>query len=347
MALFCKNIFFSKAGKPGTTVTASNLFSNLPVRRHYYKDVHRKKEELKKVERVIAAFSIINPGVRFSIHHNKSNIFGKISCSTISQSFGAVLGQTSRTKMNEFSLEIDPVTGQVTEQVGIDSNPLVKLHLFIILPKKFAGMGVELGRTGPEKTFIFINKRPVEHKELEKVLKRVFSSAAGLETEKYPVSLLSITVGAEERKHMDANLEPNKQKVGLGFLAQLCTGLEEYLERMYGLNKNGANIITTEPLELNTTSPESCFTMIGETQPWPEEKENFDHGTVSQFFARHQGKKNVGTGSASPETPTIQPETWDARENEEEPRRTRSPVLKPEMFQTPELPGLDAVYINR
>ncbi len=315
------------------------------MRRHYYKDVHRKKEELKKVERVIAAFSIINPGVRFSIHHNKSNIFGKISCSTLSQSFGAVLGQTSRTKMNEFSLEIDPVTGQVTEQ--LDPDALVKLHSFIILPKKFAGMGVELGRTGPEKTFIFINKRPVEHKELEKVLKRVFSSAAGLETEKYPVSLLSITVGAEERKHMDANLEPNKQKVGLGFLSQLCSGLQEYLERMYGLNKNGADLITADSSEHNTTSPESCFTMIGETQPWPEDKENIDHGTVSQFFARHQGQNNVGTGSDSSETHAIQPETWDARDNEDEPRRISSLVLKPEMFQTPELPGLDAVYINR
>ena len=326
-------------------VAACNLFSNLPVRRHYYKDTQRKKEELKKVERVVAAFSIINPSVRFSIHHNKSNIFGKISCSTLSQSFGAVLGQTSRTKMNEFSLKIDPVTGQAEEQHGMHPDPSCKLHAFIILPKKYAGMSVELGRTGPEKTFIFINKRPVEHKDLEKVLKRVFSSAARVESEKYPVSLLSITVGEEERKHMDANLEPNKQKVGLGFLVQLCTGLEEFLRRIYGLDKTESDPNPTEQQETDEskTNSESCFTMIGETQPWPEDKENIDHGTVSQFFTRHSGNKKLETGLEN--TPFLQqgidPEDKNAA------RRRRSPVLKPEMFETPELPGLDAVYINR
>ena len=43
---------------------ATNLFANIPVRKQFYKDPSRRKEELKKIERYIAAFSIINPTVR-------------------------------------------------------------------------------------------------------------------------------------------------------------------------------------------------------------------------------------------------------------------------------------------
>ena len=43
----------------------------------------------------------------------------------------------------------------------------------MILPKKTAGVGLEFGRTNLDKTFIFVNKRPVEIKEVEKLLKKV------------------------------------------------------------------------------------------------------------------------------------------------------------------------------
>ena len=43
----------------------------------------------------------------------------------------------------------------------------------MILPKKTAVVGLEFGRTNLDKTFIFVNKRPVEIKEVEKLLKKV------------------------------------------------------------------------------------------------------------------------------------------------------------------------------
>ena len=58
------SLFTVQAGKNGTTVIATNLFSNIPVRKQFYKDQSRRKEELKKIERYIAAFSIISPTVR-------------------------------------------------------------------------------------------------------------------------------------------------------------------------------------------------------------------------------------------------------------------------------------------
>jgi len=63
------------AARPGTCVTATKLFSNLPVRKNYYKDSARRKEELKKVERIVQGFSIIHANARVSLHHNKAQIF--------------------------------------------------------------------------------------------------------------------------------------------------------------------------------------------------------------------------------------------------------------------------------
>ena len=38
------------AGRVGTEVTAVDLFCNLPVRRNFYKNINRRKDELEKVK---------------------------------------------------------------------------------------------------------------------------------------------------------------------------------------------------------------------------------------------------------------------------------------------------------
>ena len=48
----------------GTTVTLAGIFSRLPVRRKVAERTAKKKEELKKVERICMAFAIIRPKLR-------------------------------------------------------------------------------------------------------------------------------------------------------------------------------------------------------------------------------------------------------------------------------------------
>jgi DNA mismatch repair ATPase MutL len=59
----------------GTIVTASCLFSRMPVRRAIYDKISRKREELKKIETVCAAIALARPNVRIEV--------GKLSASTI------------------------------------------------------------------------------------------------------------------------------------------------------------------------------------------------------------------------------------------------------------------------
>ncbi|KAI5085612.1 PMS1 protein-like 1, partial [Silurus meridionalis] len=55
----------------GTTVCALKLFKNLPVRRQYYSNSKKCKDELKKVQDLLMAYGIIKPELRIVFTHNK------------------------------------------------------------------------------------------------------------------------------------------------------------------------------------------------------------------------------------------------------------------------------------
>ena len=237
----------------------------------------------------------------------------------------------------------------------------------------------------------------------------MFSEAGGLETDKYPVGLVSIEVGKAERKHMDANLEPNKQKVGLGCLANLLVGLDQMIRIKYGLIKPSketeeCNAAETSQESVDETVAKSCFTVIGgdtreslavieesessvaiggnmilgdnstvigrdsdeslvligrENTSYEENNMNDSEHTVSQFFSRaQQSKASIPETKALPvptaiaeacnfDLSSVDIEIEDEGADQRIVRRERSPVLKAEMFVTPDLPGLDAVYLNR
>jgi hypothetical protein len=227
-----------------------------------------------------------------------------------------------------------------------------------------------LGRCTPEKTFIFVNRRPVEFRPVEKLLQRIFSEAAGLEptAAKFPVSVLSLELGASSSSSagLDPNLEPNKQRVGLACCAALLAGLERHLRQLYGLRSlaDGGGPIAAEELDdsyarllqsdvvgcggesetCRVTNPPdnlasrghsrkgSCFTMIGETQEdYADETRESGRTSRDDFVA------------------TVQREDVDTKETpNKDLSRPYSPVLKAEMFASPEqLPGRDALYLHR
>lgn len=55
----------------GTTVCALKLFKNLPVRRQYYANTKKCKEELKKVQDLLMAYAILKPELRLTLTHSK------------------------------------------------------------------------------------------------------------------------------------------------------------------------------------------------------------------------------------------------------------------------------------
>jgi len=381
------------AGKVGTEVVAENLFINLPVRRNYYKNMARKKEELKKVERLVQAFAIINMKVRFSLHHNKNQLFGSLVTDSLAGSLAGVLGRGLVSNMEHFMIWVDPESGEL-----IDSETCLSIEGMV--PSKKVGMGAELGRCSNDRTWIFVNKRPVEVKEVEKVAKELFSSAARLESDKFPVSCVSVMITGSELAKLDQNLEPNKQKVGLGSKGAVLTALDTVLRKIWKLKGDGEHIDEelddtygemlkegverTEDDACTKSADEACFTTIGQTQKVASVKPvtalefcrgskeikgenneggsqvaNFDLGeeTISQCFkSEHEedlGKQKNDTDDDLGEESVsqfFQVNSTDISRNTlctpDLKGRSRSPVLKQSMFDSPELPGVDAVYIN-
>lgn len=136
----------------GTTVSAANLFSCVPVRRQLYKSNRRCREELRAIEDQLFAFALAAPKVRFQLSHNKQTVWQKMACSDLSTAAVAVFGTAvfSQLHLLERSSEA----------------PSVKLTA--LLPKQDADAGIVL-RSNSSRSVVIVNRRPVEGRSLHKV----------------------------------------------------------------------------------------------------------------------------------------------------------------------------------
>lgn len=95
----------------GTTITAVNLFKNLPVRRQFYNTNKKKKDELKRIEDLLLSYGIVSPSVRISLRHNKDIVWQKNQVPDLKTAILETLGKdvSSNLQRKELSLEIPKV----------------------------------------------------------------------------------------------------------------------------------------------------------------------------------------------------------------------------------------------
>ncbi|KFV05529.1 PMS1 protein 1, partial [Pterocles gutturalis] len=195
----------------GTTVTVLQLFKNLPVRKQFYSTSKKCKEELKKVQELLTAYGIIKPELRITLTHNKAVIWQKTRVSDHKMACMSVLGTA--------------VMGSMVPFQHCCEDPEVNLSGF--LPKAESDSSLT-SLSSSEKSFIFINNRPVHQKEILKYY--------GLVTHKdhtrlYPVFFLNITVPASA---VDVNLTPDKSQVLLHYKESVLLAVENVLKSLYG-----------------------------------------------------------------------------------------------------------------
>ena len=133
----------------GTTVTVTNLFRNLPVRKQFFSSAKKLREQLNGVEDILMAFAISNPAVQFKLINDRSMIWQKPKSKDERSAFLLVLPSTG---MNLQSLSTK------CETTNID--------IKIFFPKSY------LRRKSLDRFFLFINKRPVRHKKIEKIVRK-------------------------------------------------------------------------------------------------------------------------------------------------------------------------------
>ncbi|XP_030643491.1 PMS1 protein homolog 1 [Chanos chanos] len=202
----------------GTTVCAQMLFKNLPVRRQYYSNTKKCKEELKKVQDLVMAYGIIIPGLRIVLTHNKAVVWQKARVSDHRAALMAVLGASCVTNMLPLQ------HGQELTQISIDG----------YFPKPGSDFS-SMSCSSPDKTFVFVNKRPVQHREILKLVRQYYANAAqakdGGSTRRFPISMMNITVPSTA---VDVNLTPDKTQVMLLNKDDVLSEVEKMLTSLYG-----------------------------------------------------------------------------------------------------------------
>ena len=141
----------------GTTVIATNLFKNFPVRKQRFQSTKKGKEELKKIEDLLMAYGLINPEVRITLRNNKNAVWQKNKSSDL------------RTALTDvFAVQI---VSQF-EYFDYYGNDLC-LTLRCFVPKCDSDPQL-MWKSSDDRSFIFINKRFVIWKELSQVGKKYF-----------------------------------------------------------------------------------------------------------------------------------------------------------------------------
>lgn len=199
----------------GTTVTVLKLFKNLPVRKQFYSTSKKCKDELKKIQDLMMAYGIINPELRIILTHNKAVVWQKPRVSDHKSAFMSVLGTAVMSSMVPFQHSSE--------------EPEVSISGFLPSPDSEYSL---TSLSNPERSFIFINRRPVCQKDILKLVRQYYSLNFKKESARsYPVFLISITLPAST---VDVNLTPDKTQVMIQNKEYVLLAMENVLTSMYG-----------------------------------------------------------------------------------------------------------------
>ncbi|MBN3308392.1 PMS1 protein, partial [Amia calva] len=115
--------------------------------------------------------------------------------------------------------------------------------------------------SNPDKTFIFVNQRPVHQKEILKLVKHLYSSQSSTESShgRYPVMMMHITVPASS---IDVNLTPDKSQIMFQNKDAVLSAVEAMFTSIYGSQSSAEHkdIAGTDhqPSPGETGLPASC-----------------------------------------------------------------------------------------
>ncbi|XP_003940872.1 PMS1 protein homolog 1 isoform X1 [Saimiri boliviensis] len=199
----------------GTTVTALRLFKNLPVRKQFYSTAKKCKDEIKKIQDLLMSYGILKPDLRIVFVHNKAVIWQKTRVSGHKMALMSVLGTAVMNNMESFDYHSE------------DS----QIYLSGFLPKCDADHSFTSLST-PERSFIFINNRPVHQKDILKLIRHHYNLKCLKEsTRLYPIFFLKIDVPTAD---VDVNLTPDKSQVLLQNKESILIALENLMTTCYG-----------------------------------------------------------------------------------------------------------------
>ncbi|XP_047402697.1 PMS1 protein homolog 1 isoform X2 [Sciurus carolinensis] len=226
--------------RPGTTVTALRLFKNLPVRKQFYSTAKKCKDEIKKVQDLLISYGVLKPDLRIVFIHNKAVIWQKTRVSDHKMALMSVLGTAVMSNMEFFQYHSEES----------------QIYLSGFLPKHDADHS-STSLSTPERSFIFINNRPVHQKDILKLIRHYYNLKCLKEsTRLYPIFFMKIDVPITD---VDVNLTPDKSQVLLQNKESVLIALENLMTTCYG------PLPSTDSCENNKTDVSSADMVVSKT----------------------------------------------------------------------------------
>lgn len=196
--------------KKGTTVSISNLFDNLPVRRKDFQKNH--KREFNRAIAVLTNYAIIMPHIRFTIFNisgknNKKNLVVSTQGgdkNTILKNMISIFG----TNGNAGLVPLDIETEDIQMKFKLNKGELPVTRLMTIKFKGYiSNTSFGLGRLSTDRQFFYINDRPVNMKRFAKCINEVYRSFNNVQ---YPVVIFNLVV---DNAFLDINVSPDKRTI--------------------------------------------------------------------------------------------------------------------------------------
>lgn len=250
----------------GTTVTALRLFKNLPVRKQFYSTAKKCKDEIKKVQDLLISYGILKPDLRIVFVHNKAVVWQKTKVSDHKMALMSVLGTAVMGNMESFQCCSEE------SQVSLSG----------FLPKRDADHSLTSLST-PERSFIFINSRPIHQKDILKLIRQYYTLKCLKEsTRLYPIFFLKIDVPTAD---VDVNLTPDKSQVLLQNKESVLIALENLMTTCYGplpsTNSCESNKTDVSLADMVVTKTAETDVLFNKMESSGNNHSNVDTATVS------------------------------------------------------------------
>lgn len=195
------------SGKKGTVVTVSDLFLGMPVRQKNF--VKNSKREYSRALTMLMAYLLAYTNIRFTVF-NISGSTGKKAMTMGTQggkmstidALVSVFGSNGAYGL----VPIDIKSSNIDARFKLNMHS-VPMSLTVRLSGYISDTSFGLGRGTGDRQFLTVNKRPVIHKRIAKVINEVYRM---FNTTQFPVFVLDLEVNTA---FVDVNVTPDKRMV--------------------------------------------------------------------------------------------------------------------------------------
>ncbi|XP_055918362.1 mismatch repair endonuclease PMS2 [Eupeodes corollae] len=295
------------ARQVGTTVTLSNLFSTLPVRKREF--TRNIKKEFSKMCQILQGYCLVTKGVRiictnFNEKGSKSAILATHGSQNYLENIQAVFGtkQVSDLVILKSPFEEELTMDNLADLNETDSSfQITEDDIKQINAKQFELEGFisscehGKGRGSKDRQYFFVNSRPCEPQNIAKVVNQIYHR---FNLQQFPFVFLNVIT---ERSQVDVNLTPDKRQLLVNNEKILLLAIKKALLNTFGnipstykmKNTTIDNLFKFKSIESPANNGETVPGSINEYDSGNEEKVSPDKPSFLQVLSQWKATGDI------------------------------------------------------